>query len=128
MVRERGFELTPQVRARFLCPAWQILFKHDVEVGQCRRARHGMSAEGQTVQEARTAVESIRYGLSHQYCAERRIRRSDAFGSRDEIWLNAEIRRAEQLTEPAEAADHFIHDHQDAGPVAELADPLEVIY
>src|SRR4030095_11611791 len=36
--------------------------------------------------------------------------------------------RAEELAEASEAADDFVHDHQDAGAIAQLTDLLEVVH
>ena len=59
--------------------------------------------------------------------AERRVGRGDALGRRDDVRHNAVVGRCEQLAETSESADDLIHDHQDAGFVAEFANLLEVV-
>src|SRR4051812_46669001 len=114
MVAEGPVKLAPYVRVSFFGTTGPIFFKEDVQVCQRRRARNWVSAEGETVHEARPRFKRVRHGLAHEDRAERRIRRSNSLRGRNQIWLNTEIGRTEQFAESTETADHLVHDHEDA--------------
>ncbi len=87
-----------------------------------------MAPERKPMEESRPLPEEgIRHALANQHRAQRRVGGSDALRRGDQIRLDPEVGRAKEFTEPPEAADHLVHNHQDPRPVAERPDPLKVL-
>ncbi len=88
-----------------------------------------MALKRQPVEEPRPLPpKGVRDALAAQHRGERGVGGGDALRRGDQIGLDVEVGAAEQITEPADATDDLVHDLQDAGPITECLDLLEVLY
>src|SRR4051794_25963116 len=86
-----------------------------------------MSAECNAMIEAVAFIDCISDFLAGHRRTQWRVGRGDALGGRDDVRRDAVEVRGKQGPQAAETTYDLVHDHEDAGLVADLADALEVV-
>ncbi len=118
------------IASEFAAALEQAFAMADVERGQGGRARHRMARVGVAMGQFDGVVWALHEGvvdvLAHQRGAHRDGAVGQALGAGDEVRRDAEMGRGEGAVDAAEGADDFVEDQQDAVPVADLAQLLQV--